>query len=111
MNGVVFHTSARMISPDGRPLLGQRGVAGGQQRGEVAGVRGPGVLPGEGGDHGDDAVRDEDRGADVPRPKIARCMTRASAMPRTSSTATETAVMNRVTQNASHQNSEESTAA
>ncbi len=45
----------------------------------------------------------------VPRAKIVRCMTRASAKPSTSSTATDTTVISSVTQNACHQNGEEST--
>lgn len=46
----------------------------------------------------------------TPRQKIVRCITRASPMPRTSSIVTDTAVMNSVTQKASHQNGEDSTA-
>ena len=45
-----------------------------------------------------------------PRPTIVRCMTRASAMPRTSSMATETTVMSRVMPNAVHQYADVSTA-
>ena len=46
----------------------------------------------------------------VPRPKIVRCITMASAMPSTSSMATETTVMITVFQKASHQYGEVSTA-
>ena len=38
-----------------------------------------------------------------PRPKIARCMTSAIAMPRTSSMLTETTVMSSVTPTSDHQ--------
>ena len=43
----------------------------------------------------------------MPRPKIVRCITIASAMPSTSSMATETTVMITVTPNACHQKSVE----
>ena len=46
-----------------------------------------------------------------PRPKIVRCITTASAMPRTSSMVTETTVMMTVFQNAVHQYGDVSTAA
>ncbi len=39
----------------------------------------------------------------TPRPKMVRCMTSASARPRTNSIATEMTVMARVTKNAVHQ--------
>jgi hypothetical protein len=47
----------------------------------------------------------------APRPTSAQRMTTASPMPRTSSTATDTAVMNRVTPNAVHHSRSLSTVA
>ena len=66
---------------DGLPLVGERsGVA--EERRQVAGAGRPGVLPAEGGDDGDDAVRDAGSTCGpVPRPKIVRCMTMARPMP------------------------------
>ena len=98
MNGVVFQISDRqMTTSDGQrspnqsvsPRPGPR-----QPVVDEAGVEGEGVLPGEGGDDGDDPVGDEDRRAQHrPESRSALCITMAKAKPMTSSTTTVMTVM------------------
>ena len=68
MNGVVFQISAMMITASELMWPAEPVFFVGDQRQVVDKSRfiGEGELPGEGGDHGDDPVGDQDDGADDP---------------------------------------------
>ena len=111
MNGVVFQTSARMITSS-EPFL----VLSGCASSEISGS--PATKPLVGSKayfHANAAttvtipygIRIAARTG--PRPKIARCITSAIAMPSTSSIATETTVMISVVKTSVHQVLEVST--
>ena len=63
MNGVVFQTSARMMTAIACHGGSSGAVVAEQRARRGSRARRPGVLPAEGGDDGDDPVRDQDRGA------------------------------------------------
>ena len=111
MNGVVFQTSARMITSSDPPL-----VLSGWAVSEISGRPATNPLVGS------KAYFQEKAATTVmipygiriaartgPRPKIARCITSAIAMPSTSSIDTEMTVMISVVHTSDHQVVDEST--